>query len=236
MITFIDGDLSLFNDLKKSFENGLTKSVDNPGKNSKAYLLTSTTNSYFIKPFKDNSYQKETIAYDLAKKLGLQDFFLPVVTFALEKNDVKAYFSANAMLQDDFMAIQDLEFEKQGAMDGILQKYIDSGISHKLAVFDYLMKNKDRHRGNVLTDGRSILLIDHDQSFSDRNYWIPAYMRKSDWKEGDVLPLCKQVHELQHWFDNLSFKSEYFKQRYNEIKESVGDRLDEKINNVWSKS
>lgn len=234
MITFLSGDKNIFNGLKKGFEHGLTKSVDCPGQNSKAYLLTSTTGSFFIKPFSDNSCEKESIAYDLAKKIGLSDFFLPVATFKMSKNDTDVFFSATEMLKDDFIAIQDLEFEKKGSMDGILQKYIDSGMAHKIAVFDYLLKNNDRHRGNVLTNGQTILLIDHDQAFSDKNHWIPAVLRKSDWKVGDSLPLCKQIHDLEHWFKNLSFKSEFFQKRYNQIKEAHGIRLDEKINHVWS--
>jgi len=236
MIKFLDGDKELYESLKKSFDNGLTKSVDCPGQNSKAYLLTSTTNSYFIKPFIDNSWEKEIVAYKLAKKMGLDDFFLPVTAFVMQKNDKTVHFTANEMLKDDFLSIQDLEFEREGSMNGILQKYIDSGTAHKLAIFDYLIKNKDRHRGNVLTNGNSILLIDHDQSFSDKNYWIPSYLRKNDWKQGDVLPLCKQIHELEHWFKNLSFKSTFFQKRYEEIMQAPGKRLDEKINNLWSKA
>ncbi len=233
MIKFLDGDVELFNSLKKSFENGMTKSVDCPGQNSKAYLLTSTTNSYFIKPVLNISWQKEVLAYDLAKKLKIEDLFLPVTAFKLQKNDQEIFFSATPMLKEDFISIQDTEFEKEGSMNGILEKYIDSGIAHKLAVFDYLIKNKDRHRGNVLTNGESILLIDHDQAFSDRNYWIPAYLRKSSWKDGDELPLCKKISELESWFKSLSFKSEFFKQRYEEIKNAPGERIDEKINHLW---
>ncbi len=232
-ITFLDGDKELFEALKKSFEYGMTKSVDCPGHNSKAYLLTSTTNSYFIKPVLNNSWKKEIIAYELAKKLGIEDFFLPVAGFKLSKNNEEVFFSATSMLKEDFISIQDTEFEKEGSMDGILTKYIDNGAAHKLAVFDYLINNKDRHRGNVLTNGEKILMIDHDQSFSDKNFWIPAYLRKSNWKNGDELPLCKEITKLEEWFKNLSFKSEYFQKKYNEITNASGKRLDEKINNSW---
>lgn len=236
MIKFLDGDKTLFEGLKKSFENGLTKAVSCPGNNSKAYLLSSTTNNYFIKPVLDASWKKEVIAYELAKKLGIDQYFLPVTAFKLQKNNQEIFFSATPMLKEDFTSIQDFEFENEGSMNGILYKYIQEGISHKLAVFDYLIKNKDRHRGNVLTNGTSILLIDHDQAFSDKNYWIPAYLRKSNWKDGDNLPDCGNINELETWFKNLSFKSEFLQQRYNEIKEAPGSRIDEKINHVWRKS
>ncbi len=233
MIKFLDGDKELFEGLKKSFENGMTKSVNCPGQNSTAYLLTSTTNSYFIKPVLDISWKKEVIAYDLAKKLQIQDLFLPVVAFKLEKSNKEVFFSATPMLKEDFISIQDTEFEKEGSMNGILEKYIESGVAHKIAVFDYLLKNYDRHRGNILTNGQSILLIDHDQAFSDKNHWITAILRKSSWKSGDELPLCKEIHKLEEWFKNLSFKSEFFQKRYEEIKNASGKRLDEKINNSW---
>ncbi len=233
MIKFLDGDKQLFESLKKSFETGMTKSVNCPGNNSKAYLLTSTTNNYFIKPVLDTSWKKEVIAYDLSKKLGIEELLLPVVAFKFEKDNKEIFFSATPMLKEDFISIQDTEFEKEGSMNGILQKYIDSGMAHKIAVFDFLMKNNDRHRGNVLTNGQSIILIDHDQAFSNKNYWIPAILRKSEWKDGDELPLCKEIYKLEEWFNNLSFKSEFFQKRLNEIKNASGKRIDEKINNSW---
>lgn len=233
MIKFLNGDKNLFESLKKSFEKGITKSVNCPGNNSKAYLLNSTTEAFFIKPVLNSSWQKEVLAYELAKIMNLQEYFLPVSAFKLEKNNKEVFFSATPMLKEDFISIQDFEFETEGSMNGILEKYIDSGISHKLAVFDYLINNKDRHRGNVLTNGKSLLLIDHDQAFSDKNYWIPSYLRKSDWKDGDELPLCKDINELTNWFNNLSLKSEFFKIRYEIIKTAPGGRVDEKINYVW---
>jgi len=231
MIKFLEGDKELFNSLKKGFETGLTKAIDAPGHNSLTYLLSTATDSYFIKS--NDNWKKEIIAYNLAKKMGLESFFLNTAAFELVKDEKSTYFSVNNMLKEDFIAIQDLEYEKQGSMDGILQKYIDSGEAHKLAIFDYIIGNKDRHRGNVLTNGSQIVLIDHDQAFSDKNYHIPAYLRKSDWKDGADLPLCKNIVELEDWFNKLSFKSEFLQKRYDEIKNFPGIRLDEKINYLW---
>ncbi len=228
-IQFLDGEISLFNEVKKCFETGLVKSVDNPGKNQLVYLLSNTTDQFFIKPVQDESWKKEIIAHKLAKNLGLEKYFLPVIAFKAKD----MVFTATPMLSDDFFAIQDFEAERPGSMNGILQKAIDSGDAHKLAVFDYLIKNYDRHRSNVQTDGTKIVLIDHDHAFESYGHWSPAYLRLNTWKAGDALPLCKNYADLSAWFDKLSFKNPILQTGLDDIKAAPGIRIDSKVNSLW---
>ena len=234
MITYLNGEVNLFNEVSKCFATGLIKSVDNPGNNHLIYLLSNTTDQYFIKPTKDSSWKKEVLAYQLAKNLNLDQYLLPITAFQASNDKTTQTFTAAPMLPDTFIAIQDFERERPGSMNGILQKMIDSGDAHKLAVFDYLIKNHDRHRSNVQTDGSKVILIDHDNAFAD-GHWSPAYLRVSTWKSGDALPLCKDYSNLNDWFAGLKFKNEMLQKRLEEIKNAPGIRIDEKVNSVWQK-
>jgi len=236
MITYLDGEVNLFAEISKCFTVGLIKSVDNIGNNQNVYLLTSTTDQYFIKPSDNNSWKKEILAYQLAKNLNLDQYLLPVTAFQATNDKTTQIFTAAPMLPDTFIAIQDHEAELPGSMNGILQKMIDSGDAHKLAVFDYLIKNHDRHRSNVQTDGSRVVLIDHDNTFSNGGHWSPAYLRLSTWKSGDVLPLCKDYANLNDWFAGLNFKNPILQERLDEIKNAPGIRIDEKVNSVWQQN
>lgn len=234
MLKFINGDKYLFERVEEALFYGLVKSLEEPGAHSQeAYLLAGEKCQFFIKPDKTNNYLKEVLAWELSKKLGLQDYFLPVCAFELHKNDKSVVATANPMMPEEYVSIQDLEHDREGSLNGILEPLIRSGIGHRIAFFDLLMGNKDRHRNNIFTANGKIICIDHSEAFTKSEHgWIPAILRKSGYKKGQPLPLCENEYELRKWVDSLQFSKKEFQDKLEQIKSAPG-RIDENINKWW---
>lgn len=234
MLKFIDGDRGLFDQVESAFFYGLVKSLPYPGAHSKhAYLLAGEKASFFIKPDSNNNHLKEILAWELAKKMGLQNFFLPVCSFEMIKNEHKVIITANPIMPDNCISFQDLESERKGALDGVIETLIKSSSGHRLALFDLLLGNKDRHRGNCFVNNGQVVLIDHSEAFAKtEGGWIPAVLRKSNYKKGDFLPLCENEHELREWVNSLNFSNKEFQDKIEFIKK-VPARIDAAINYEW---
>jgi len=233
MLTFIDGDKLLFKALEDSFAEGMMKSLPSPGKNSfNAYLLAHNDKKFFIKPTTEEICKKELIVQTLAKHMGLEHFFLPVCMIKIKDG---VYGTVNPMLSDSFCSLQDFEKNIEHSMNGILETLHKSGNAHKLAVLDYFIDNYDRHRGNVFSDGKSIILIDHDRAFKKtEDGFIPGYLRNTNYSNSKELPTCDDESALRKWLIDLKISQIDVFNKIKELSNAPG-RLDVAINKIWEK-
>lgn len=229
MLTFIDGDKLLFKALEDSFAFSMIKSLPNPGNNLNAYLLANGDKRFFIKPTKEDTCKKELIVQALAKSMGLEHYILPVCMVKIRDN---VFATVNPMISDNYFSLQDFEKHHENSMNGIVENLIKSGNAHKLAVLDYFIDNFDRHRGNVMTDGKSIILIDHDKAFVKASGYIPGYLRDMNFPTAKELPLCDDEASLRKWLLDLKISQISV---FNKIKDlaSAPGRLDKAINDWW---
>lgn len=229
---YLDGDQGLYQQFKDCSTFGLIKAIESPGKHSQsAYFLDNGQAKLFVKPVSDMTMAKnEYLVYKKAQEMGLEDFLLPTCIIKLNNNQ---YASVNTVLKSDYMSLQDFESKHPGSTDAVIAKLAESGSAHKLALLDILVKNGDRHKGNIFFDGKNVKLIDNALSFESINGYkkfVPGYLRKSDWKKNG-LPKTKNDHELRNWVYTLDSNKEDWAIISDIMKNHP--RLDEAINIAW---
>ena len=177
---------------------------------------------------------KEFAFYDIAKHVfGLSEVIPTVILGELIYEDNRVPAVAIKMLDDRYRLAVDYEQDKPGSMIHILNKYLKSGLLHKMAALLYILGDGDSHGRNVMTDGYFIKLIDHGSGFandnfdpaSDDNIFIPYIMRVGRITD-DMSPTkkLKQLPKIEsHVVKNnvttwiLSINSNKLQQKLNDI-------------------
>ncbi len=212
LIEFVHGDKGVFGLCEQNYHFSKKQSLANPGQHSaNAYLLAFPQSKLFIKPTESlKKALNESKAYELSKKLNLQEFFLPSCVIRIKSGQNKEQFAVvTKFLPFDFVSLDKIEENKPGANDGFVNNLLKSGVSHKLALFDYLILNSDRHKNNVFLNGNKFYLIDHTEAFEKKEKgFIPGYLRLSSYKMTKSLPVSKSDAEIKVWLQNLSLEDE----------------------------
>lgn len=230
---FLGGNHQIYDQFVKYINYGLVKSLESPGKTSKnAFFLAGESNYLFVKPVKKKeSVENEVKAYNLAVEMGLDSYLLPVCSVELNKSE---YAIITPLLSFDSMSLDKFEKMREGAGDGLVKNLIDSGDAHKLALFDYLIQNSDRHRNNIFVENGKIKLIDQGEAFKKKeNSFIPGYLRLKEFKVTKQLPLCKNYVELRNYVNNLPVSDDKLRIIISNINKSL-ERVDVQVNELWA--
>jgi hypothetical protein len=231
-LEFIDGDKELFDHLEKNFHFSAKKTLTKPGQHSdNAYLIAFPSDKLFIKP--TTSLERalnESKAYKLSKELGISEYFLPSCVVKINK---KEYAVVTKILPSGFISLDELEHAKPGSGDGLIKSMVESGAAHKLALFDYLIDNSDRHKNNIFVSGNKIYLIDHTEAFLKKESgFIPGYLRLSSFKTDKQLPICKNELSLQEWIRGLNISDPSYAAKLKNININSPSKA---INELWQK-
>lgn len=202
---YMAGDIATFVTLTKSLrENNPIFEAEFPGKqhlSTKVLLLDKS--AFFIKEAKEKASNNEGLAYGLAKLAGLGQFFEPTVSVAIDDK----FYSCSNMLPEKFKSITTWKKQNPEALDGVLKRQAELGNSHKLAVFKYVTRDMDNHRGNTYTDGENVKLIDAGRSFNSKGFvYIPGILRDSE----NNLIKSGNENEIRLWLGGIRADSRLF--------------------------
>jgi len=107
---------------------------------------------------------------------------------------------------------------------------------HKIILFDHLVYNKDRNRGNLLvTSGKSIKLyaIDHTHVFKNQAIWdrncLQMGVAGNDFKDRDIIESNKWIYNL--FWEYLMIEPGLLLQYAHEFKTRINDAFLEEIIN-----
>jgi hypothetical protein len=193
--------------------------------------LAGDSSFLFVKPVKDENVVKNEIrAYKLAVDMGLSDYLLPLCSVKMQKSD---FALVTPLLSLDAISLDKFEKNRPGAGDGLVKSLIESGEAHKLALFDYLIMNADRHRNNIFVNNGKLVLIDQGESFKKKDHgFVPGYLRLKDFKITKKMPLTKHYNELRQYIHNLNVSDKELQKEIDNIKSST-ERMDVVINHLW---
>ena len=236
-VEFLEGNHQIYQEFCKYLETGLVKSLERPGKDSKeAYMLAGVNSFLFVKPNKKEQIIKNEIkSYNLAKEMSLDKYILPVCSVKIIKSIENQIFSnITPLLPFDSVSLEKMDRMKPGSADGLLLQLIEHGDAHKLALWDYLIKNNDRHKNNIYcTPSGKLILIDQGESFKNHlSGHIPGYLRLSNFKQDKVFPLTKSHVELKKYVNELNVSDKDIQKTIDELKKTE-ERMDVAINKLW---
>lgn len=232
---FLHGDKLIFELFEKNFHFSKKNVLTKPGQYSEnAYLIAFPNQKLFVKP--TDTLEKalnESKAYVLAKELGLSQYFLPSCTIKLKKHQNNEQFAVvTSILPYGYISLDDLENQKPGANDGFIKSLVNEGVAHKLALFDYLINNSDRHKNNIYVSGNKFFLIDHTEAFiKKKDGFVPGYLRLSSYKIDKCLPICKNELEIKNWLLNLQVSDGEYNQKIQALKSESSPSI--AINKLW---
>lgn len=150
------------------------------------------------KPDRLNSARREVLFHNMAHHLGLGNY-VPT-TAGFEKNGED--YSAQEKV--DGTNTRFLHYSKHKHYKQALKDMHDSGDLHKMAIFDMLMGNNDRHKGNVMLNSKEpkLHMIDNGRSIDYRNDEpnAPSYLRDAEEHLGS-----SAIHpKAAEWLNSLS--------------------------------
>lgn len=234
-IEFIHGDSFIFKDFERNYHFSAKNVLSKPGRYSEdAYLIAFPKQKLFIKP--TESLEKalnESKAYMLSMELGISKYFLPSCVVKIKKNQKsEQYAVVTAILPSDFMSLDDLEQKKPGSNDGFVKSLVEQGLAHKLALFDYLIDNSDRHKNNIYISGNKFFLIDHTEAFiKKKDGFVPGYLRLNSYKIDKKLPISKNELEIKNWLVNLQVSDSEINKKIEHLKDKPSVSI--AINQLW---
>lgn len=182
--------------VKAAVEKGEIEQADFKGKHAVGMLIAKdpeTHESYILKPGsgKQNPIlgesesgstqsQRETAFYTVACAFGVGQYVPECHLLLL---DGKQY-AVMKMLPRNFKNMNDLKQQDPNLPSRLFHLYND-GTLHKWATLDFVTGNPDRHSGNVMVSGETIMLIDHGSAFAgisfgpatDGRSFVPYYLR-----------------------------------------------------------
>jgi hypothetical protein len=146
-----------------------------------------------------NAARREVLTHNIAHGLGLGQYFPTTAGFTKMGDD----FSAQEKV-DGYSPEKDMHMEPiKQKYDAALQHMHDSGDLHKLAIFDLLMGNNDRHLGNIIIDKKQpkLHMIDAGRAIDYKSeYRVPSHLR--DAEQGGI---SKLIHpKAAQWLDSMS--------------------------------
>ena len=237
IIEFVHGDKQIFNLCEQNYHFSKKQIIANPGRYSaNAYLIAFPQSKLFIKPTETlKKALNESKAYELSKELGLQEYLLPSCVIKIKKNQKTEQFAVvTKILPFECVSLDRLEELKPGANDGFVKSLLKNGLSHKLALFDYLLINADRHKNNVFLNGNKFYLIDHTEAFEKKEKgFIPGYLRPMSYKINKTLPVSEDDAGIRNWLQKLSLEDENSNKVVKKLLESKSPSA--AINDLWKK-
>ncbi len=139
----------------------------------------------------------ESVAGDLAHRCGL-----PVPQSCVTQISGGPAFSTQAMQDGDLLSLIRSDASRAS---GIVSRW---PLLPHVAVFDELIANPDRNKGNLLFDGKGgFLLIDHGHAIHGGpfdNYLMRLISTSHDWKEEAVLYAKTLAKTLPHNIDRAT--------------------------------
>ncbi len=233
----------------------------NDPKRSWVFKMESNKRQYGTTPVLNVSVSgplKEYAFYALSMLFGLSAF-IPYAIYGSAKFSDGSQESAVLikMLGPGYKLAVDYESDHPGSMPKILDKYLRSGLLHKLLAMIYILGDADSHASNVMTDGFFIKLIDHAAAFKegifsasiDKKIIKPYIMRVygSGAENGPKIPDENVRKELKEWISSLSginladeleklgINPKDVKERFDAVKNVIlnSKRPDLAINALW---
>lgn len=236
-VELIHGDRQIFDTFDKNFHFSKKNTLLKPGRNSAdAYMIAFPGSQLFVKPTESlDKALNESKAYELSKELQISEFFLPSCVVKIQKNTNSfQYAVVTKILPYGFVSLDELESQKPGSNDGFVKSLVDSGIAHKLAVFDYLIDNSDRHKNNIFISGSKFYLIDHTEAFRKKETgFVPGYLRLNSYKIDKKLPVSKNELELKNWLCDLQLSDNTYVHKLEQM--ITDDSPCKSINTAWDK-
>lgn len=110
---------------------------------------------------------------------------------------------------------------------GIIPRITNKDDFYKIILFDHLVYNKDRNRGNLLvTSGKDIKLyaIDHSHVFKNQTIWdkncLQTGMKSDDFKDLDIIQSNEEIYNC--FWEYFNKDSEILFRMANEFKTKLG--------------
>lgn len=208
---YVAGNNHLFDQFAKNYNSSEKTLLANPGRHSsEAHIIAFSSAKMFVKPVKDiERGLHEVKAYDVAKKMGLEEYLLKSCLVSIKGKEKPKAAVVTEILPYDAIPLEQFMKEKPEKADAFLQKMIDNGDAHKLALFDYIIDNSDAHRNNLFYYNNKLISIDHTEAFRKRDVgFIPGYLRKSDFKKTNKLPIASEKGDenIKNWLFNLKIE------------------------------
>ncbi len=208
-----------------------------------AKLSNETEVIYAIIKFKDNEQGvltliNEIISYNLAKAI---DLVMPESGIALV-DDLTSFGDYDIPSNNYGCCFYSKEIQPATIINDNIMKFVSNKDSYeKIILFDHLVYNKDRNKGNLLIysgKGDKILYaIDHTHVFKNEAIWdrycLQQGMRENDFNDLQILNrngynyffVSKKIT-----YDSLLFQAQNFKERINE---KLINEIFQKIPNDW---
>jgi hypothetical protein len=130
---------------------------------------------------------KEAAFYEVAKDIFGLENYTPKAVYGklLTENKQEVPAVAIKMYPEQFKPASEVYSQDKHKLLRTLAPMLESGYIHKLAGVLYILGEADAHGQNILTDGKTIKLIDHGSAFAgmdfnpkeDENIFIPYFLR-----------------------------------------------------------
>lgn len=155
----------------RDFETSELKNFS-PGSGTSKFFKTSIDDQeYFVKEIGKDALPNintqmaehaEVLSHEIGKMLGLDNYLVPTTSFV---KDGKKYVASPMLDGEPLFATRKKKLTKGKASDQ-LNEILDDADIKKIAAFDFLIRNTDRHTGNIFVTDKGIKLIDHELSFN----------------------------------------------------------------------
>ncbi len=192
-----------------------------------------------IKPFNNNQGNlvlvNEYISYRLCREL---DIPIPEAGIAII-DEKTVYLCEETVLSEDNYGycFYSQRIDKVAVINrAIIPRISNINDFYKIILFDHLVYNKDRNRGNLLvTSGKNIKLyaIDHTHVFKNQAIWdkncLQMGMTGSDFKDRDIIESNQWIYSL--FWEYLNWEPAILLQHAHEFKTRINDMVLEKIIN-----
>ncbi len=162
--------------------------------------------------------KREAAAWAAAQICGVAQFLSEAHLVLLDDKE----FAAMKLLPWSFKSALRLQQDDPNAPRRLFGIYLPDGTLHRLAAFDYIIGQTDRHAGNIMTRGADIKLIDHGAAFAgpdfnpalDQMSFVPFYLRAlapanfGDLPPGDKLKALPRIgasaeSNLRKWLGSI---------------------------------
>jgi len=175
--------------LEKRIGNGCTEPL-------LAVLESGSEELYAVVKTRNNiqgvlSVVNEWIAYNIAVELGI---LMPVSGIAIIDKDTNA---AGLIDEDDFgSCFYSTYIEKSGILNETIMEFVSNkNVYEKIILFDHLVYNKDRNKGNLLIStgkgDKCLYAIDHTHVFKNETIWdrycLNQGIRDNDYLDKEIL-------------------------------------------------
>lgn len=192
----------------KDFETADLKDFNPGAGTSKFFKTTIGDQEYFVKEIGKETLPNintqmaehaEVLSHEIGKMLGLDNYLVPTTSFV---KDGKKYVASPMLDGEPLFATRKKKLTRGKASDQ-LNEILDDADIKKIAAFDFLIRNTDRHTGNIFVTDKGIKLIDHELSFNgfESDLGIPSiqgvtrYVIQNKEKAGNAMKFTKEEVE-----------------------------------------